>query len=356
MGAVYRRAQWVEVGRTVECAVSARVIFGEKGVREAAVRLRSGGVVGLPTETVYGLAADATNPAAVAAVFALKGRPASNPLIVHVADVDSARRWARVWPESADRLARRFWPGPLTLVVEQAGGLAPAVLAGGTTVGLRVPEHPVALAVLREAGVPLAAPSANRSESVSPTAAAHVVESLGPWADDLLIVDGGACRVGIESTVVDVSGGTAMVLRPGMITLAQIREVVPEACLVEATGADAGVVRSPGLSHRHYAPRARVELRSAEDLKVFPWLAGDAVLARTVRRADCVSVAPDVRWVQMPEVAAAYAAELYRVFREMDSVGVERLVVELPPGGDAWRAVVDRLRRASAAPTGEAGG
>jgi len=325
-------------------------VEGNAGIREAATRLRSGGLVGLPTETVYGLAADATNAEAVTSIFALKGRPASNPLIVHAADADSARRQARDWPEVAGRLAARFWPGPLTLVVEHTGELAPAVVAGGSTVGLRVPAHPVALALLRETGIPVAAPSANRSESVSPTTAAHVVESLGPCADDLLVLDGGPCGVGIESTVVDVTGDAPVVLRPGMVTLAQLREFEPSVRMAGEPRSGA-VVRSPGQMERHYAPRARVVLVAQRDVLGFEYRVGDAVLWRTVWPGPTLARVVDPATVvqqAMPRFAQDYAAALYGALRSADQPGVSRIVVELPPAGEAWRAIHDRLRRAAA--------
>lgn len=326
--------------------MSARVVGGADGVREAAARLRSGLLVGLPTETVYGLAADARSASAVAAVFDLKGRPSTNPLIVHVADVEAARGLARVWPESAQRLADRFWPGPLTLVVEHRGNLAPAVVAGGTTVGLRVPAHPLARAVLEESGVPVAAPSANRSESVSPTSAAHVVDSLGPWADELLVLDGGDCAVGIESTVVDVTGEVPLVLRPGMITLEQLRAIEPSTCMTGPVPVE-GVLRSPGQQERHYAPRAVVVLVESLALKSISPSGKDAVLSLTVDHPPGNGDTSGARWIAMPQDAPGYASALYRTLRALDDVGVERILVEEPPVGDAWGAVHDRLRRAS---------
>ncbi|MBY0278237.1 threonylcarbamoyl-AMP synthase [Candidatus Binatia bacterium] len=185
-------------------------------VARAAAILRRGGLVALPTETVYGLGANALDADAVSKIFAAKGRPASNPLIVHVESEAAARSLARRWPEIAARLAAEYWPGPLTLVVEKTDSIPDLVTAGGSTVALRVPAHPIALALLRACGLPLAAPSANRSEAISPTTARHVADSLGPFVDDLLVLDGGPCEVGIESTVVDLTGVTPAVLRVGM--------------------------------------------------------------------------------------------------------------------------------------------
>jgi L-threonylcarbamoyladenylate synthase len=190
-------------------------------IAEAARILRAGGLVAFPTETVYGLGANALDAEAVQRIFAVKGRPASNPLIVHVASEAAARALARSWPEDAARLAAAHWPGPLTLVVEKTEAIPDRVTAGGPTVALRVPAHPIALELLRATGRPLAAPSANRSEEISPTTARHVADSLGPFVEDLIVLDGGACEVGIESTVVDVTGAEPVVLRPGVLGIAR---------------------------------------------------------------------------------------------------------------------------------------
>ncbi|MDX1935169.1 MAG: L-threonylcarbamoyladenylate synthase, partial [Capsulimonadales bacterium] len=194
-----------------------RILAAEDGIDEAADRLREGRLVAFPTETVYGLGANALDNDAVAALFALKGRPSTNPVIVHVADADAARALITDWPDNAERLARAFWPGPLTLVLPKTPAVPGIVTAGGPTVGLRMPDHPVALRLLSAAAVPIAAPSANRSEEVSPTTAAHVADSLTAYADDLLILDGGPCSVGIESTVLDVTVDAPPSIRPGRV-------------------------------------------------------------------------------------------------------------------------------------------
>jgi L-threonylcarbamoyladenylate synthase len=321
-------------------------------VAEAARLLRDGGLVAFPTETVYGLGADALAANAVARIFAAKGRPASNPLIVHVADVAAARELAREWPAVAETLAARFWPGPLTLVVPKAGVVPDIVTAGGATVGLRVPSHPVALALLRAAGVPVAAPSANRSEEVSPTTAAHVAESLRGARVDL-ILDAGPTEIGLESTVVDCTVSPPRLLRPGRVTAAMLRAALGQiagdrAVEVEEERPPQGPARSPGLRKRHYAPRVPLVV-------VPPGAAKDALRDGDAFLARKASATPGtVRVLRMPLDAAGYAARLYAALREMDrAAGVTRIVVEEPPQNDAWAAVHDRLRRAGAPAGGD---
>ncbi len=298
----------------------------EATLAEAAARLHAGELVAFPTETVYGLGASALSAAAVQKIFAAKGRPPSNPLIVHVASEAEARALARNWPPGASRLAQAHWPGPLTLVVEKADTIPGVVTAGGSTVGLRVPDHPVALALLRAAGLPLAAPSANRSEEISPTTARHVADSLGPFVEDLFILDGGPCAVGIESTVVDVTGPTPRVLRPGMVSLPP--SPVPhggESLVRPANDALRGTVRSPGQSLRHYAPTKPLTL-----VRELPTLGpGDSVLA-------------------LPEDPAQAASVLYAELRRLDAdPSIGRIIVVVPPETPEWAALRDRLKRAS---------
>ena len=317
---------------------------GPDEIERAARLLRSGGVVAVPTETVYGLAADAGNADAVARIFTIKGRPAMNPLIVHAADVGAARRVAGDWPESAERLATAFWPGPLTLVLPRGLSIADAVTAGGDTVAVRVPSHPLALDLLRRfhalGGLGLAAPSANRSEHVSPTTARHVRDDLGDAVD--LILDGGECGVGIESTVVSLIGPPT-VLRPGGIALPELRAVVGG--VRTRGGSDAGVAASPGRQPRHYAPAmpvtaiddddASIRRLSAEALEegwdnfVVLALAGGRV-ARSVAawsngRANLI---------QLPSEPVAYARNLYAALRQSERVGAatdtRMLFVEMP--------------------------
>ncbi len=296
---------------------------GEAAYQEAARVLRAGGLVAFPTETVYGLGANALDARAVARIFEAKGRPSDNPVIVHVADTSAARALARVWPPAADRLARSGWPGPLTLVVERGEAVPDIVTAGGPTVGLRVPDHPVAQALLRAAAVPIAAPSANRSEGVSPTTARHVADSLGPFVDDLIVLDGGPCAVGIESTVVDVTGERPVVLRPGMFRLEEA-----ERGAGPGEAGPGGPARSPGQRARHYAPSKPLILVDRGGL------------AGHRRDGDALLDLGDE-----PEAAAQRLyAELHRLSALED---VERILVERPPPDEAWAGIRDRLRRAA---------
>lgn len=313
-------------------------------------RLKAGDVVALPTETVYGLAANALDAKAVARIYAVKGRPAHNPIIVHVADLDMARQCAANWPSTADRLSRSFWPGPLTLVVARADVVPDIVTAGGDTVGLRWPSHPVMQAVIRACGFPLAAPSANRSNALSPTTALHVQQSLGDRLD--LIVDGGASEVGIESTVVDLVASPPRVLRPGIIHAATIGAALDAPLHAGDSAAPTRQLRSPGLLTRHYAPRTRLVVLSWQDAASL-----DAQLAAR-------SLAPPSAYVLahshippaigrrgvavMPHDAEAYARVFYAELHRADDAGADVVVVESVPDVPEWVAVRDRLDRAAA--------
>ena len=322
---------------------------------QAAHVLSQGGLIGLPTETVYGLAADALNPQAVDAVFHAKGRPANHPLIVHVAGAAQVALFAQKVPAFAQRLMAAFWPGPLTLILPKQVGVADAAAGGHATVALRCPSHPVALAVLQVAqrlGVQgVAAPSANLFGSVSPTTAAHVREAF----PSLLVLDGGACDVGIESTIVDCSRGAPVLLRPGMLSLSQLSEAAGVPVLhsplldnTSAPSADALIEQAPaapGTLASHYAPRARVRLLTSEDM--LSRLSGmDVQVALWTRSA--IVVPAGVRWVKMPSDAAQCAHELFAQLRAMDAEGVHEIWVETPPDGEAWDGVRDRLQRAAA--------
>jgi len=319
----------------------------EAAVREAAEVLRGGGLVAFPTETVYGLGAHALDPAAVERIYRAKGRPAYNPLIVHVATVDAARALSSAWPEAADRLAERFWPGPLTLVVPKAGSVPEAVSAGLETVGLRIPAHPVAQALLAAAGIPVAAPSANRSAHVSPTTAEHVRRSLGGAVD--LVLDAGPTPVGIESTVLSLASPVPTVLRPGTISVDALRAVLGE---VRVGGGEAGgdaARPSPGMLDRHYAPAAEVRLfdpgaREAALAKA-SWAAGEDRRIGVIAFAP--AAAPATHVVEMPADARAYAARLYAALHEIDAAGCEVVWIEQVPDAPAWAGVRDRLKRAA---------
>jgi L-threonylcarbamoyladenylate synthase len=281
---------------------------------------------------VYGLGATALDPTAVAKIFTAKGRPPANPLIVHVADVAQARALAAEWPPAADALAGRFWPGPLTLVVPKAGVVPPLVTGGGNTVALRCPAHPVAAALIAAAG-PLAAPSANRSGELSPTTAAHVARSLGEVVD--LILDGGACPGGLESTVVDVTGPTVRLLRPGLITLAQLEAVVGAVEVGPTPVSNGAPLSSPGLLTRHYAPRTALECAANPDEANFLVNLYETAGLKVARYA-------------VGDDPPAAAADLYADLHALDAAGYDRIIATLPPDTDVWRAVRDRLTRASA--------
>jgi L-threonylcarbamoyladenylate synthase len=306
-------------------------------IARAAAILRGGGLVAFPTETVYGLGANALDADAVDGIFRAKGRPASNPVIVHVASVDDAKALTTDWNDTAQKLADTFWPGPLTLVLPRADIVPDIVTAGGATVALRIPAHPVALALLRACGFPLAAPSANRSTELSPTRAEHVARSLDGLID--LILDGGPTTVGLESTVLDVSVSPPRLLRPGLVSLAELQACVG---MVEIGPAETTTpARSPGQMAKHYAPRTPLELveGNAESRVAELRAAGERVAWLTF--ADAADA------ITMPNDPAAYAAALYATLHTLDAANYARIIVEAPPATDAWLAVRDRLRRAA---------
>jgi len=331
-----------------------------EAIAAAAQTLGAGGLLGLPTETVYGLAADAENPAAVARIFAAKGRPADHPLIVHVADAAAAAHFAGALPNFAAALMQAFWPGPLTLILPRRAGVAAEAAGGQDSIGLRCPAHRVAQAVLAACAAltppvrGLAAPSANLFGRVSPTTAAHVQEEMGP---DLLILDGGPCPVGIESTIVDCTRGQPVLLRPGAITPAELAAACGQAVLQpqDLAAAAPAAPRASGTLASHYAPRARVRLFSAAALRAalrdeVAQTAGRAVYARTLTPmggvAGAAGAAPP--WRQMPQTAPETAQQLFAVLRELDHTGVAEIWVETPPDAPEWAGVRDRLARAAA--------
>lgn len=317
-------------------------------LRQAAEVLRAGGLVAFPTETVYGLGAHALDPAAIRRIYEAKGRPTYNPLIVHVADAEAARALASTWPDEAERLAAAFWPGPLTLVLAKHDSIPDSVTAGLPSVALRVPAHPVAHALLREAGIPLAAPSANRSTGVSPTTAEHVARSLGARVD--VIVDGGPCPVGIESTVLSLAGPVPTLLRPGTISVDDLRPVIGGVAL-PSSATDATAARpSPGMLDRHYAPRAMVRLVPREDRERVLQNAAEAVDRGHWVGALLLEDAHDPRItpvLRMPDDPAGYASRLYAALHELDDAGCDVILIDQPPDAPAWAGVRDRLRRAA---------
>jgi len=296
-------------------------------IQKAAQIIRSGGLVVFPTETVYGLGANALDAAAVRQIYALKRRPATSPLIVHVASVEQARKLADEWPAEAERLARDYWPGPLTIVVPKKTVVPDDVTAGLLTIGLRIPRHPIALALLRAAQVPIAAPSANRFTHLSPTTAQHVRDAFGEETPFLL--DGGPCEVGLESTVIAITQDGLEVLRPGMAFVDDATPVAPES--------SQSAHRSPGQHQKHYSPRTRVLLVNQGQLPqsgcgAYLWLAHAANSARSLR---------------MPDQPQAYAAQLYRRLHDLDREGLDWIAVEFPPDVPEWAAIRDRLTRAA---------
>jgi L-threonylcarbamoyladenylate synthase len=318
----------------------------ETAIEEAAEVLRRGGLVAFPTETVYGLGANALDASAVARIFAAKGRPSYNPLIVHVPSEAAARELVSDWPESASRLARAFWPGPLTLVLPKQAAIPDIVTAGLDSVALRVPAHPVALALLRATRLPLAAPSANRSMALSPTTAQHVARSLGDRVD--LVLDGGPTTVGIESTVVDLRGPQPSILRPGLLGAREIEPVVGVLAAPNETTGDAARP-APGMLDRHYAPRAQLRLFATSEAASIA-REGAALVARGARVAALVfdaSAGAPVEVVRMPADPAHYAQRLYATLHDLDESGFNVVLVERVPDGDAWAGVRDRLERAS---------
>lgn len=317
-------------------------------LRQPARVLRAGGLVAFPTETVYGLGAHALDPAAVQRIYEAKGRPSYNPLIVHVADADAARALASAWPDEARRLAAAFWPGPLTLVLPKHDSIPDSVTAGLPSVALRVPAHPVAHALLREAGIPVAAPSANRSTEVSPTTAQHVARSLGGRVD--VIVDGGPCPVGIESTVLSLAGPRPTLLRPGTISVDDLRPVIGDVALAFSATDETAARPSPGMLDRHYAPRATVRIvPRGERARAMEQAArevdgGMRIGALLLADAGDPRIAPAVR---MPDDPAGYASRLYAALHEMDDAGCDAVLIDQPPDAPAWAGVRDRLRRAA---------
>ncbi|MDP2417209.1 MAG: L-threonylcarbamoyladenylate synthase [Hydrogenophaga sp.] len=325
-------------------------------IEQAVQRLAVGSLVGMPTETVYGLAADADNASAVQRIFAAKGRPSDHPLIVHLAPGDGAHGWragvdhyAREVPAFALALMHAFWPGPLTLILPRRAGVAAVAAGGQDSVGLRCPSHPLAQALLTAArahGVHgVAAPSANRFGRVSPTTAAHVAEEFAQLPDAaLLILDGGACPVGIESTIVDGTRGYPVLLRPGMVTQAQLEA----ACGQPLRERDGAAPRASGTLESHYAPNAKVRLMAAPALQAALDLLGADARHIAVYARAALKAAPGVAVRRMPDNAAQAAQALFATLRELDTAGVKLIWVETPPASPEWDGVRDRLQRAAA--------
>lgn len=318
----------------------------ERAVQEATALLRAGQVVALPTETVYGLAANALDATAVERIYAVKGRPSHNPIIVHVATIDMARACVAQWPHVAQKLADAFWPGPLTLVLPKASCIPEVVTAGGPTVGVRWPSHPVIQAVIARCGFPLAAPSANPSGQVSPTTAGHVSRTLGERVP--LILDGGPCEIGIESTVLDLTHSPPRILRPGIIHAESLAAVT--GVLSFGTSSPGEPLRSPGLLRKHYSPKARLILWNGSD----PLPSELATASTPPGRVHLLARTPVPSGSRlghvclMPREPKAFARALYAELHRADEAGAAWIVVEAVPDRPEWQAIADRLRRAAA--------
>jgi len=311
-------------------------------IARAAHRLRDGLLVAFPTETVYGLGADAANPDAVRGIFAAKGRPADHPVIVHLGDATQVAHWARAVPDAAMKLAAAFWPGPLTLILPRASHVADIVTGGQDSVGLRVPSHPVARDLIAAFGGGIAAPSANRFGRISPTTAQHVDDDLGN--STAMILDGGSCPIGIESTIVAFSGDRPVLLRPGAVGVSALSRVLGQ----PLDEPDASAPRAPGTLAAHYSPRTPASLLAPDMLRAEITQLDErdeivAVLARTLARpADFTGV-----WLPAPVDASQYAHDLYANLRTLDAANADVILIERVPDDDAWLAVRDRLSRAA---------
>jgi L-threonylcarbamoyladenylate synthase len=326
------------------------IVADTDAIKRAADLLRQGRLVAFPTETVYGLGADASNPDAVASIFKAKGRPADHPLIVHIASIDSLYDWASTVPEAALKLAARFWPGPLAMILNKKPEVPLEVTGGQQTVGLRMPDHPVALALLKSFGGGVAAPSANRFCRISPTQASHVSEELGDAVD--MILDGGACRVGVESTIIDLSGNKPRLLRPGHISREDIEAVLQTELILPSIAVPAAEmpedIRAPGMMTVHYAPTTPAIRCSAERLpeRIRQLLNEGKRIGLLAYQLD-IAETDQVRVLRLPEQAADYAQSLYAALRKLDNLQLDAILVEQPPQTEPWRAINDRLNKAT---------
>ncbi|MFO7578139.1 MAG: L-threonylcarbamoyladenylate synthase [Pelovirga sp.] len=315
-------------------------------IAAAARRLRDGQLVAFPTETVYGLGADAANPLALRRIFALKGRPADHPLIVHIGAVEQLERWARAIPDWAYLLAGHFWPGPLTLILPRAAGVPLEVTGGQDTIGLRIPRHPVARALLQAFGGGIAAPSANRFGRISPTCARHVEDAFGDQVG--MILDGGDCQVGLESTIVSLVDGAPHLLRPGMIAAADIAALLGRD--VPGVLPQTSPIRVPGSHLSHYAPVTPLQVCHTTELWSRAEGASRAGLRSAVmtfdRGAQAAGAPTGIDVIAMPGDSCAYARDLYAVMHRLDRGGYDRLFAEAPPATDEWLAITNRLTRA----------
>jgi L-threonylcarbamoyladenylate synthase len=324
-----------------------------ENLQRAAAILHGGGIVAFPTETVYGLGANALDSDAVAKIFAAKERPAYNPLIVHVASIEAAQQVLSAWTETAQRLAEAFWPGPLTLVLPKANSVPDIVTAGLPTVGVRIPAHPIAHALLETAQLPLAAPSANRFTQISPTDATHVQKSLGERAD--LILSGGATSVGIESTVLSLAESTPVLLRPGGITREQIETIIGSIEVAQKPADQKAPLPSPGMLDRHYAPRAETRRFEISEKSQALALAQNTLRAGKTIGALLQSTldAPIQHRIEMSHQPAAYAQQLYAALHQLEDANCDLILVEMPPDTAEWHSIRDRLWRATETVSGK---
>lgn len=335
------------------------IIADADAISHAADLLRQGRLVAFPTETVYGLGADASNPNAVANIFKAKGRPVDHPLIVHIANIESLGDWASTVPEAALKLANHFWPGPLAMILNKKPEVPLAVTGGQQTVGLRMPDHPVALALLKSFGGGIAAPSANRFCRISPTLAAHVSEELSDAID--MILDGGACQVGVESTIIDLSSSKPRLLRPGHITGQEIEAVLQTKLIIPpasnaapangsfAEDAPSHEIRAPGMMAVHYAPTTPAIRCPTDQLPdKIRQLIADSKRIGLLSYQLKIAETSQIRVLRLPEQAGNYAQSLYAALRELDNLQLDMILIEQPPQTEPWRAINDRLGKATA--------
>ncbi|MEE2681772.1 MAG: L-threonylcarbamoyladenylate synthase [Planctomycetota bacterium] len=312
----------------------------ERIIAEAAERLGSGRVVGMPTETVYGLAGSTFDADALELIYRMKGRPSDNPLIAHVLDIDGARSITSGWDDRCDRIAAAFWPGPMTMVLERSRDVPPVASGGRASIAVRSPRHPVSRTLLSTFGGPLSAPSANRSGSVSPTTARHVHDEFESFGDesDLLVIDGGSCDIGIESTVIDLTGGCVRILRPGSVTREMLQDVV--GTVEDSTPMEQG--DSPGTRSRHYATSTPIRIvGTASEIRT---AASGHEQVAVITTSDAAGFEHVFR---LPDDPTGYAEGMYAAMRRADGTGSELIVMECPGDGPSWRAIRDRLVRAS---------
>jgi len=323
--------------------LSAQIVDAtDDNIDKAVDVLRRGELVAFPTETVYGLGADACSTQAVERIFAAKGRPTNHPLIVHISNVSELTQWATAVPDSAMKLAEAFWPGPLTVILKRGAGVIDGVTGGQPTIGLRVPAHPVALKLLRRFGGGIAAPSANRFGQISPTKAVHVQQGLGSSA--ALILDGGSCAVGIESSIVDFTGELPRLLRPGMLS----RAAIETALGIDFAPDNDGAPRVSGSLESHYAPQTPARWLDAENMQAALTSAPDRLTTGVIAlHEQPAAVTAASVWRNLSSDPDAYAHELYAQLRELDALNLDLILIETPPDTDEWEAVRDRLRRAA---------